>query len=68
MGHEHRWPSTYARIVELLSDGEWHYEPELLRVSTFPEHWVTELAREGHEVKKTEQGSRLVRLATAADV
>jgi hypothetical protein len=65
MRHTHERRSTYDRVVELLSDGDWHCEPELLRVSAFPAHWVTELAREGHEVKETEDGGRLVRLATA---
>jgi hypothetical protein len=62
---DHERKSTYSQIVELLSDGEWHGEPELQGVSYFPEHWVTELAREGHEVSDSEHGGRLVRLARA---
>jgi hypothetical protein len=49
-----------------LSAGQWYYEPELMRVSAFVGHWLTELAREGREVKETAGGARLVRPAHAA--
>jgi hypothetical protein len=65
MRREHEQPSTYSRVVELLSDGDWHCGQELSQVSTFPELWITELAHEGHEIKWTESGTRVVRLSRA---
>jgi len=62
MRHQPERTSTYSRVVELLSDGNWHCEPELSRVSAYPAHWITELAREGYEVKENDSGTRLVRL------
>ena len=66
MWHEHKRHSTYRRVVEFLNDGQWHHVQELKHVSTFPEEWVNELTREGLEVKETEGGTRLVRLAATA--
>jgi hypothetical protein len=39
--------STYERVRDVLSDGEWHSIDELKQVSSFPERWIEELRRDG---------------------
>ena len=36
--------TTYERIKDVLSDGGWHREDDLARVSAYPREWVKELA------------------------
>jgi hypothetical protein len=42
--------TTYDRVKDVLSDGDWHSLEELKQVSYFPERWLDELRRDGLEV------------------
>jgi hypothetical protein len=59
--------TTYERIKHLLSDGDWHREDELARVSSYPREWVRELelAREA-EIERDADDRYVLRLLTAA--
>jgi hypothetical protein len=50
--------TTYARVLELLADGEWHEEEELREVAYFPRAWIRELQLSGESVR-THQNARL---------
>lgn len=39
--------STYGRLVDLLADGEWHTDDELLALTAYPDEWLKELRYEG---------------------
>ena len=54
--------SVYARLLEVLSDGDWHSEDDLRAVTAFPSEWITELRHEGHEVVEDPPGAPRVRL------
>ena len=54
--------SVYARLLEVLSDGEWHREDDLRSITPFPREWMAELRHEGHEVAEDPSGAPLVRL------
>jgi hypothetical protein len=51
--------SIYARILDLLADGEWHTEDELGEVAYFPRKWIEELEASGERVMTAESGLRL---------
>jgi hypothetical protein len=53
---------TYSRLLELLSDGDWHGEDDLRMITSFPGEWLKELRYEGHEVAVDDGGAPLVRL------
>jgi hypothetical protein len=42
--------TTYDRVKDVLSDGDWRSLEELKQVSYFPERWLDELRRDGLEV------------------
>ncbi len=48
--------TTYEKVLEKLEDGDWHARRELDEVTVFPEEWLRELLREGHEVLEDGQG------------
>jgi hypothetical protein len=54
--------SVYARLLEALSDGEWHSEDDLRAITPFPREWIAELRYEGHETAEDPSGVPLVRL------
>jgi hypothetical protein len=54
--------STYAQLLELLSDRAWHCEDELRSITPFPREWMKELSYDGHEVAADESGTPVVRL------
>jgi hypothetical protein len=54
--------SVYARLLEVLSDGEWHGEDELRPITPFTREWIAELRHDGHEVTKDPSGAARVRL------
>jgi hypothetical protein len=54
--------SVYERLLEVLSDGEWHSEDELRPITPFPREWIAELRHDGHEVAEDPFGGPLVRL------
>lgn len=56
--------SVYARLLERLSDGEWHSEDDLREITPFPREWMAELRYEGHEVEEDPPGEPRVRLRT----
>jgi hypothetical protein len=58
--------TTYERILQLLSDGDWHREEELASVSAYPREWVKELTHERVAIveRDPEQGT-VVRLVAA---
>ena len=56
-------PTTWERVVELLSDGDWHTEVELEEIAHFPAYWIRELEQSGYLVEKSATG-RLRLLAT----
>jgi hypothetical protein len=57
---------VYERLLEVLSDGEWHSEDELRPITPFPREWIVELRHEGHEVVEDPFGGPLVRLRQGA--
>ncbi len=42
--------TTFERVIDVLSDGEWHSEEELEEVSYFPREWIRELEMSGYPV------------------
>jgi hypothetical protein len=58
--------TTYERIMQLLSDGDWHRAEELGAISAYPQEWVKELTHEPVAVveRDPEQGT-VVRLVAA---
>jgi hypothetical protein len=54
--------STYSRLLKLLSDGQWHDEDDLRKITSFPGEWLKELRYDGHEVAVDERGAPIVRL------
>ena len=54
--------STYARMLDLLADGEWHSEDELRQLAYFPRKWIEELEASGERVTTAENGGVRVRL------
>lgn len=54
--------NTYAQVIRVLADGDWHLADELEAVTRFPEHWVRELRHDGHQVVTDEVGRPLIRL------
>jgi hypothetical protein len=54
--------STYARVLALLGDGEWHTEDELGEVAYFPRKWIEELEASGERVTRAENGELCLRL------
>jgi hypothetical protein len=58
--------TTYERIMQLLSDGGWHREEELGRVSAYPREWVKELTHvEDAIVERDPRDGYVVRLVAA---
>ena len=49
-------PTTWERVVDLLSDGDWHTEVELEEIAHFPAHWIRELEQSGYFVEKNASG------------
>ena len=58
--------TTYAQLMKILGDGDWHSADELTAVTQFPQEWVDELRHEGHQIATDEIGSPLVRLREPA--
>jgi hypothetical protein len=59
--------TTYEKVLDALGDGSWHARGELDELTVFPEEWLRELLREGHEVLEDEEGRVLVRLREPAE-
>ena len=59
---------TFAAIMQLLADRQWHNVQDLSRVTHFPDEWVRELLLEGRVEVSTEQETlaSLVRLRPIA--
>jgi hypothetical protein len=55
--------STYARLVDLLSDHQWHDRSEIAAITHYPDMWLKELVEEGNLVVQTPDGATAVRLA-----
>jgi hypothetical protein len=49
-------PTTWERVLDLLSDGGWHTEVELEEITHFPEYWIRELGESGYFVEKSATG------------
>ena len=58
--------STYERVRNVLSDGDWHTVDELREVSYFPERWIDELRMDGLEVVEDEAQGKVVLVGAAA--
>ena len=58
--------TTYERIKQLLSDGEWHGEGDLARVSAYPREWVRELAIACEADVERDREGYVLRLRAAA--
>jgi hypothetical protein len=54
--------TTYQRILQLLADGEWHTEDELVELSYFPREWIKELKASGRRVATSDNGCLRVRI------
>jgi hypothetical protein len=54
--------NTYAQVIRVLADGDWHAADELEAVARFPEHWLRELRHDGHQVVTDAGGRPLIRL------
>jgi hypothetical protein len=57
--------TTYDRVKDVLSDGDWHSLEELKQVSYFPERWLDELRRDGLEVLEEDDRVALATHASA---
>ena len=55
--------STYARLIDMLSDQEWHDRSEVAALTHHPDLWLKELVVEGHLVVQTPDGATAVHLA-----
>jgi hypothetical protein len=44
-------PTTFDRVLDVLSDGDWHTETELEEVSYFPREWLRELELSGYSIE-----------------
>lgn len=55
-------PTTWERVLDLLSDGDWHTKDELEEVAYFPEYWIRELEESGYFLEKSVTGRPSVRL------
>jgi len=58
--------TTYDRVKDVLSDGDWHSLEELKQVSYFPERWLEEFRRDGLEVVEEDGKVALVGSASKA--
>ena len=45
--------TTFDRVLDVLSDGEWHSEEELEEISYFPREWIRELRTSGYPLDET---------------
>ena len=54
--------TVHAQLLEVLADGEWHSEADLLSITRFPREWMVELRHDGGEVAEDQAGMHLVRL------
>jgi hypothetical protein len=45
--------TTFKRVLDVLSDGDWHSEDELEEVSYFPRDWIQELRVSGYPVDES---------------
>jgi hypothetical protein len=54
--------STYADVLRILDDGQWHAVDELASVSRYPVEWARELRHDGHQVVADPSGALVVRL------
>ena len=50
--------TTFERVLDVLSDGDWHSEDELGEVSYFPREWIRELEASGYPVAETDDHCR----------
>jgi hypothetical protein len=48
--------TTFERVLDLLSDGEWHTKAELAEITRYPQHWVRELGESGYELQLSAEG------------
>jgi hypothetical protein len=48
--------TTFDRVLDVMSDGNWHTEQELGEVSYFPREWVRELELSGLSVDQEREG------------
>jgi len=58
--------TTWDRVVDLLSDGDWHTEEELEKVAHFPDYWIRELEESGYSLQRSANGHTQVRLLRQA--
>ena len=58
--------TTYDRVKDVLSDGDWHSLEELKQVSYFPERWLEEFRRDGLEIVEEDGKVALVGSASKA--
>jgi hypothetical protein len=56
-------PTQWDRVIDLLSDGDWHTENELTRITRYPQHWIRELCESGYLLERRADGR--LRLLTA---
>jgi hypothetical protein len=54
--------SVHAQLLELLADGEWHSEADLMPITPYPREWMTELRHDGHEVVEDPAGMQAIRI------
>jgi hypothetical protein len=59
---ERRRMSVHAQLLQLLADGEWHSEADLLPITPYPLEWMTELRHDGYEVVEDPAGLRVIRI------
>jgi hypothetical protein len=56
--------TTFERLLDLLSDGDWHRKEEVAKVTPYPQHWIRELGESGYQVQVGAEGQ--VRLLASA--
>ena len=55
--------STYARLIDMLSDQQWHDRSEIAAITHYPDLWLKELVVAGHLVVQKPDGATAVHLA-----
>ncbi len=58
--------TTFKRVLDVLSDGDWHAKEELEEVSYFPHEWIKELELSGYTVDEQDEGRFRLRPELAA--
>ena len=49
-------PTMWERVLDLLSDGDWHTDEEFEEIAHFLVYWIRELEESGYVVQRSATG------------